>query len=114
VLRNSKFSLTTPFSCFCNWIRLTADVTTIGVVDLFWQELLPHVVWPRCWQNPCPYQMLGGGEEVPGCDHLGGGGVSTAIHASFFDVWQSHLFSATCASRLLWSHPTGWQRTSMS
>jgi hypothetical protein len=29
VLWNSKFSLTTPFSCFCNWIRLTADVRTI-------------------------------------------------------------------------------------
>jgi hypothetical protein len=30
VLRNSKFSLTTPFSCFCSRIRLTADVRTIG------------------------------------------------------------------------------------
>jgi hypothetical protein len=30
VLRNSKFSLTTPFSCFCSRIRMTADVRTIG------------------------------------------------------------------------------------
>jgi hypothetical protein len=30
VLRNSKFSLTTPFNCFCSRIRLTADVRTIG------------------------------------------------------------------------------------
>jgi hypothetical protein len=30
VLRNSKFSLTTPFSCFCSRIRLTEDVRTIG------------------------------------------------------------------------------------
>jgi hypothetical protein len=30
VLRNSKFSLTTALSCFCNWIRLTADVRIIG------------------------------------------------------------------------------------
>jgi hypothetical protein len=50
VLRNSKFSLTTLFSCFCSRISLTADVRTIGgVVDLVWQELLPRVVWPRSW-----------------------------------------------------------------
>jgi hypothetical protein len=30
VLRNSKFSLTSLFSCFCNWIRLTEDVRPIG------------------------------------------------------------------------------------
>jgi hypothetical protein len=30
VLQNSKFSLTTPFSCFCNWIRLMSDVRIIG------------------------------------------------------------------------------------
>jgi hypothetical protein len=31
VLRNSKSSLTTLVSCFCSWIRLTADVRIIGV-----------------------------------------------------------------------------------
>lgn len=30
VLQNSKFSLSTPFSCFGNWIRLTTDVRTTG------------------------------------------------------------------------------------
>jgi hypothetical protein len=30
VLRNSKFSLTTPFSCFCSRIRLMVGVRTIG------------------------------------------------------------------------------------
>jgi hypothetical protein len=30
VLRNYKPSLITPFSCFCSWIRLTADVSIIG------------------------------------------------------------------------------------
>jgi hypothetical protein len=29
VLRNSQFPPTTPFSCFCSRIRLTADVRTI-------------------------------------------------------------------------------------
>jgi hypothetical protein len=30
VLRNSNICLAMPFSCFCNWIRLVADVVTIG------------------------------------------------------------------------------------
>jgi hypothetical protein len=30
VLRNSEFSLTTHFNCFCSTIRLTVDFRTIG------------------------------------------------------------------------------------
>jgi hypothetical protein len=32
VQQNSKICLATPLSCFCNWIRLVADVNTIGGV----------------------------------------------------------------------------------
>jgi hypothetical protein len=46
------------FSCFHNWCRLRQMLKLLEAVDLFWQELLPHVVRPRCWQNPWLCQVL--------------------------------------------------------
>jgi hypothetical protein len=72
---------------------------------LFWQKLLPHMVWPRCWQNPSPCQMFGAGEGIPGGDLLVG--VSTAINATFFEVrvvlfMLSHLRLRTSLKPFSW------------
>jgi hypothetical protein len=73
VLRNSKLSLTTPFSCFYNWIRLTADVRTTGgsrpvftgaAASCGVASVLAESVHVRCLEQA---------EEVPGDDLLGGG-----------------------------------------
>jgi hypothetical protein len=60
----------------------------LGAVDLFWQELLPQVVRPRCWQNSCPCQMLGAGRRNSGGTSLGGvfTAANTAVGTAFFEV----------------------------
>jgi hypothetical protein len=66
VLRNSKSSLTTPFSCFCSWIRLTADIRIIGGGLPVSQEVFPYTMLPHCWYeyNPCPFQLCGVGRKI--------------------------------------------------
>jgi hypothetical protein len=53
LLRNSKLSFTKPFSCFCNRIRLVAEVAY-----LFRQQLPPHVAWPRYRRYRCPFLLF--------------------------------------------------------
>jgi hypothetical protein len=64
VLRNSKSSHATPFSCFYNWIRLTADVRNIGGGLPSYQELLTYMMMPHCWQNRCPFELCGVGRRI--------------------------------------------------
>jgi hypothetical protein len=99
---NSKFSLTTPFSCFYDWIRLPADVRTIGggqpvlagaaasrgVASVFGRIR----VQVRCSER---------GEEVPGGDLLGGGACLRRFMLLSLKLGQSHLCCAAWASGII-------------
>jgi hypothetical protein len=117
VLWNSKFSLTTRFSCFCNWIRLRADVRTIGGGRPVLAGAVYHVVRPRYWRNPYPCHMFGAGRRNYGWRPPWAMCLlrQTLRHSLLsLNLGLSHLCCAACASRLLRSHPLGWEQTSTS
>jgi hypothetical protein len=106
VLRNLKFSLTTPFSCSYNWIRLTADVRTIG-------GRRPGLAGAAALRGMASVLV----ESVSMSDAGSGakkfrvatslGGVSTAVHAAFFEVGA--LSFVLCRLRLRTSlTPSSW------
>jgi hypothetical protein len=110
VLRNSKSSLTTPFSCFCSWIRLTANVRIIGAVYLFSQEVFPYSMLPHCWQSRCPFQLYGVGRRSFLWRPPGGCIRRQTLRWALL-VWKSGRFRwccAACASDYLEAFILSW------
>jgi hypothetical protein len=107
VQRNSKLSLTTLFSCFCNWIRLVAEVRIIGGG----LPVLPRTA-SSCAMASAPEESVSISvalrrAKIWVATSLRGWRVFTAA-LLFLKFGRSHRCCVAFASELLWNHPPGW------